>query len=98
MEPLFEMLHLLRGQGAKTVLGESADKERTEHAAITAFDDTVERKPIYEPFIVTDNSHRLLIWIDSLDISSDDFLHFVQTLIVIAADLLLIGGISGFNY
>ena len=97
MEPLFEILHLLRGQGAKTVLGESTDKERAEHAAITAFNDAVERKSIYEPLIVTDNSRRLLIWIDSLDISSDDFLHFVQTLIVIAADFFLIGGISGFN-
>ena len=97
MEPLFEILHLLRGQGAKTVFGESADKERAKHAAITAFNDAVERKPIYEPLIVTDNSRRLLIGINSLDIPSDDLLHFVQAFIVIAADLLLIGGISGFN-
>ena len=97
MEPLFEILHLFRGQGAKTVLSESADKERAEHAAITAFNNAVERKPVYESLIVTDNSHRLLIGINRLDIPSDDLLHFVQTFIVIAADFFLIGGIAGFN-
>ena len=50
MEFLFEAFHLLRGQGAKIFLCQSADKKCSEHTAVAALDAAVEGQSVIRAF------------------------------------------------
>ena len=72
---LFKYFHLLWGEGAKILLSQSADEERTENTAIAALDAAVKFQPHVKGFIVGNNSNHLFKGIKGGDRTAHNGLH-----------------------
>lgn len=74
VELLFIELHLLRGQGGKVILTQTADKERAEHTAVAARHTAVELVGLQHQYNINLNTtsfkQRRKVWSDRLHIAA----------------------------